>query len=385
MLNRTRLIIALLLVAVAATAVAKPMKVPGLKSSVKVIRDIDGIPHIIASNEHDLLFVQGYLHAQDRFFQMDVSRRRGSGTLAELLGQPALGSDVELRTFGLRRAAELSLSALSPETQAGLQAYADGVNFFLATQALPPEYGVLEIKQAEPWTPLDSVVIGKLIAFGLSFDLDVSLTQALVSYQIAGGMLGFDGTALFFEDLFRTQPFDPAATIPDALAAAAMRTTSQIQISANASKLASSAEKSVAVNASTKQLDPAIVSLVKDYIARVQGIPVLKNALEARNKPQGSNEWAVAPSHSARADDSDDFMFGSGPSRRYAGEASRAPRGISGRTVLPGGQSGVLGSPLYANILGRWLTNDSYDIRQRNNDVEHSAASTQKFVPGKVE
>ena len=299
MLNRTRLIIALLLVAVAATAVAKPMKVPGLKSSVKVIRDIDGIPHIIASNEHDLLFVQGYLHAQDRFFQMDVSRRRGSGTLAELLGQPALGSDVELRTFGLRRAAELSLSALSPETQAGLQAYADGVNFFLATQALPPEYGVLEITQAEPWTPLDSVVIGKLIAFGLSFDLDVSLTEALVSYQIAGGVLSFDGTALFFEDLFRTQPFDPAATIPDALAAAAMRTTSQIQISANASRLASSAEKSVAVNASTKQLDPAIVSLVKDYIARVQGIPVLKNALEARNKPQGSNEWAVAPSRSA--------------------------------------------------------------------------------------
>jgi len=59
MLYRTRLIIALLLVAVAATAVAKPMKVPGLKSSVKVIRDIDGIPHIIASNEHDLVFVQG--------------------------------------------------------------------------------------------------------------------------------------------------------------------------------------------------------------------------------------------------------------------------------------------------------------------------------------
>ena len=171
MLIHTRLIIALLLVAVAATAVAKPMKVPGLKSSVKVIRDIDGIPHIIASNEHDLVFVQGYVHAQDRFFQMDVSRRLGSGTLAELLGQPALGSDVELRTFGLRRAAELSLPALSPETQAGLQAYADGVNFFLATQPLPPEYGVLEITQSEPWTPLDSVVIGKLIAFGQSFDL----------------------------------------------------------------------------------------------------------------------------------------------------------------------------------------------------------------------
>ena len=75
-------------------------------------------------------------------------------------------------------------------------------------------------------------------------------------------------------------------------------------------------------------------------------------------------------------------MFDSGPSRRYVGAASPTHPGINGRTVLPGGESGVLGSPLYANILGRWLTNDSYDIRQRMNDVQQSAASTQKFVPG---
>ncbi|MDH3276352.1 MAG: penicillin acylase family protein, partial [Gammaproteobacteria bacterium] len=88
-----------------------------------------------------------------------------------------------------------------------------------------------------------------------------------------------------------------------------------------------------------------------------------------------------ASSHSARADSSSGFMFGSGPSRRYVGEGSRAPRSISGRTILPGGESGVLGSPLYANILGRWLTNDYYDIRQRNRDVKQNSASTQKFVP----
>jgi len=90
-----------------------------------------------------------------------------------------------------------------------------------------------------------------------------------------------------------------------------------------------------------------------------------------------------ASSHSARADSSNDFMFGSGPSRRYIGESSRSPRGISGRTVLPGGESGVLGSPLYANILGRWLTNDYYDIRQRFKDVRKNAASTQRFVPSR--
>ena len=299
MLNRTRIVTALLLVAIAATSFAKPIKVPGLHSAVKVIRDIDGIPHIIGNSEHDVVFVQGYLHAQDRFFQMDFSRRQGSGTLAELLGAPALGSDVQLRTFGLRRAAQLSLPALSPETQAGLQAYADGVNFFLNTQALPPEYGVLEITRVEPWTPLDSVVVGKLIAFGLSFDLDISTTQAFGSYQFAGGALGFDGIALFFEDLFRTQPFDPAATIPDALAAAAPSKSARKRPSGKAQKSVLSAKQSTAVNARTKPMNPAVMKLVEDYITRVEGIPVLKNALKSRDKPQGSNAWAVAPSRSA--------------------------------------------------------------------------------------
>ena len=291
MLSHVRVFIVLLLVAVSVTAVAEPMKTPGLENPVKVIRDVDGIPHIIGNSEHDVVFVQGYLHAQDRFFQMDVSRRQGSGTLAELLGAPALASDVQLRTFGLRRAAVLSLAALSSETQAGLQAYADGVNYFLTTQPLPPEYTVLEITQAEPWTPLDSVVVGKLIAFGLSFDLDIGNTEALLSYQFAGAALGFDGSALFFEDLFRTQPFDPAATIPDAMAAALPSKPQQ--------KPASSERKAAISRAAAGQPDPVTMKLVEDYIERVESIPLLKNALMSRDKPTGSNEWAVAPSRSA--------------------------------------------------------------------------------------
>ena len=78
-----------------------------------MVRDIDGIAHIRASNEHDLFFLQGWVHAGDRLFQMDVTRRQASGTLAELLGQGALPSDVQLRTIGLRRAAERSLPAQS--------------------------------------------------------------------------------------------------------------------------------------------------------------------------------------------------------------------------------------------------------------------------------
>ena len=309
MLNHARIITALLLVAIAATSFAKPVKVPGLHSAVKVIRDTDGIPHIIGNSEHDVVFMQGYLHAQDRFFQMDFSRRQGSGTLAELVGQPALGSDVQLRTFGLRRAAERSLTALSAETRAGLQAYADGVNFFLQTQPLPLEYTLLEITQAEPWTPLDSVVVGKLIAFGLSFDLDIGNTEALFSYQGFGDALGFDGTALFFEDLYRTQPFDPAATIPDSLAAAApteanklkakQSNRKQTRLPEKAQKSALSGRRSAAASAPAEQLNPATLRLVQDYMKKVKGIPLLENALKSRDKPTGSNEWAVAPSRSA--------------------------------------------------------------------------------------
>ena len=299
MLNHVRVVAALLLVAAASTSIATPVEIPALHSPVKVVRDVDGIPHITGNNEYDVVFVQGYLHAQDRFFQMDFSRRQASGTLAELLGPSALASDVQLRTFGLRRAAQLSLAALTPETKAGLQAYADGVNYFLATQPLSPEYGLLETTQVDPWTPLDSVAIGKLIAFGLSFDLDIGNTQALLSYQFAGGAFGFDGTALFFEDLYRTQPFDPAATVPDAQAAAVASASSQSKHAKKALPATSSTGKAAATGKPGKQLNPAVKKLAEDYIERVKGIPLLENALKSTDKPTGSNEWAVAPSRSA--------------------------------------------------------------------------------------
>ena len=299
MLNHVRVVAALLLVAAASTSIATPVEIPALHSPVKVVRDVDGIPHITGNNEYDVVFVQGYLHAQDRFFQMDFSRRQASGTLAELLGPSALASDVQLRTFGLRRAAQLSLAALTPETKAGLQAYADGVNYFLATQPLSPEYGLLETTQVDPWTPLDSVAIGKLIAFGLSFDLDIGNTQALLSYQFAGGAFGFDGAALFFEDLYRTQPFDPAATVPDAQAAAVASASSQSKHAKKALPATSSTGKAAATGKPGKQLNPAVKKLAEDYIERVKGIPLLENALKSTDKPTGSNEWAVAPSRSA--------------------------------------------------------------------------------------
>jgi acyl-homoserine lactone acylase PvdQ len=85
------------------------LNIEGLRAPVAVARDADGIVHIFAKNEHDLSLAQGWAHARDRLFQMDISRRQASGTLAELLGQAVLPGDVELRAIGLRRAAACSL------------------------------------------------------------------------------------------------------------------------------------------------------------------------------------------------------------------------------------------------------------------------------------
>jgi penicillin G amidase len=197
-------------------AKAETVDVPGLERKVTVLRDAFGVPHVFAKSDHDAYFMVGYLHAQDRLFQMDSSRRQASGTLAELLGSSALASDVQLRTIGLRRAAVRSQAAISPQSRALLDAYADGVNAWIAANSLPSEYTALELTKANvpPWTALDSVAIVKLIAFGLSFETnDISNTQRLLAYQTAGVAAGFDGQKLFFEDVMRSEPFAHAPSI----------------------------------------------------------------------------------------------------------------------------------------------------------------------------
>jgi penicillin G amidase len=164
---------------------------PGLRSRVTVIRDIYGVPHVKASNDHDAYFTMGYLHAEDRFFQMDYRRHLGSGTVAELLGagpeDQFLSTDVLNRFLGIKRSAERSLSAYSPATIALLQAYSDGVNAWLDSNTLPTEYPALEITRVERWRPIDSLTILKLIQFQTTFDTaDLDNTEALLQYQEEG-------------------------------------------------------------------------------------------------------------------------------------------------------------------------------------------------------
>ncbi|UCC61926.1 MAG: penicillin acylase family protein [Anaerolineae bacterium] len=111
--------------------------VSGLKGPVEVIRDRWGVPHIYADSEEDLFFAQGYVHAQDRMWQMEFQRRVGSGRLSEVLGEATLEIDRFLRVVGLNRAAEAEAEMLDDETRRVLEAYAAGVNAYLASRRAP--------------------------------------------------------------------------------------------------------------------------------------------------------------------------------------------------------------------------------------------------------
>lgn len=107
----------------------------GPSDEITVSRDGRGIPHIYASSDHDLFFAQGYVQAQDRFFQMDMSRHLTAGRLSEMVGEAGKESDIAMRTMGLRRVAEQEWELISEESRGFYQAYADGVNAYLEGKA----------------------------------------------------------------------------------------------------------------------------------------------------------------------------------------------------------------------------------------------------------
>lgn len=146
------------------------LNVTGLISEVQVIRDDKGIPKIIAQNESDLYRAQGFIHAQDRLFQMDLARRQASGRLSEVVGKVAIENDKKFLIFSLRRAAEKSYAIYSEEAKKVLQNYTDGVNAYIeyakSKNKLPYEFTLLGY-QPEQWTPIDSLTIGKYMAYDL--------------------------------------------------------------------------------------------------------------------------------------------------------------------------------------------------------------------------
>jgi penicillin amidase len=145
------------------------LQLPGLHGPAEVVRDRWGVPHIYATDPADAFFAQGVVHAQDRLWQMELNRRTASGRLSELFGEISLDTDRAVRTFGFRRLAEADWGACGEALRAALQAYADGVNAFLATPAarMPIEFTLLGYRP-EPWSPVDSLAFSRVMIWQLS-------------------------------------------------------------------------------------------------------------------------------------------------------------------------------------------------------------------------
>ncbi|MCS5502470.1 penicillin acylase family protein [Lysinibacillus capsici] len=141
-----------------------------LDQDVTVTRDEKGVPHIFAKTDADLYRAQGYVQAQDRLFQMDLARRQASGRLSEIIGEATVNTDKHFRTFSLRDAAEKSLAAYDDESKQVLEWYAEGVNAFIAqakeSNTLSYEFALLGY-EPEEWTVVDSLTIGKYMAYDL--------------------------------------------------------------------------------------------------------------------------------------------------------------------------------------------------------------------------
>jgi len=160
------------------------LRVRGVSAPVTIVRDSDGVAHITGATETDAAFGLGFVHAQERLWQMEVQRRIGTGRLSEIFGAATLNTDRFLRTLGVDRAARSAFERLDAETIAILDAYAAGVNAFLATNpALPPEFLILGV-QPEPWQPVDSLIWAKMMAWDLGGNWSEEVLRALLIAQI---------------------------------------------------------------------------------------------------------------------------------------------------------------------------------------------------------
>lgn len=166
------------------------LNAPGLAAPVDVYRDGFGVPHIIAGSNDDLMYATGYVHAQDRLWQMDLFRRAGEGRLSELFGEKTLPMDRMFRTVGIARIAASLEDGLPPATRRALESYAAGVNAFIASNKgrYPVEFDMLGY-DPEPWTVRHSLIVTRLLAWELALGWWTDLTYAGIAERVPDAML----------------------------------------------------------------------------------------------------------------------------------------------------------------------------------------------------
>jgi len=166
-------------------------EVAGLSKSLIIRRDKAGIPYIRTDSDEDAYFALGYVHAQDRFWQMETMRRFGAGRLSEIMGEATVGTDKWMRTLGLYQLVEQQVEDLDAPVRHALLAYARGVNAWLGGKS---GLHALELAlfqyQPEPWKVADSLVWGKIMATRLSGNFRTEILRALIAKRIPASRVG---------------------------------------------------------------------------------------------------------------------------------------------------------------------------------------------------
>lgn len=248
------------------------LQVAGLVAPVDIYRDAAGIPQINAANQHDLFFAQGFVHAQDRFWQMDFWRHLSAGRLAEMFGEGQVETDLALRTLGWRRVAQQELDVADARTRAILEAYAAGVNAYLAERQgseLSLEYAILGVLSPdyspEPWQALDSMTWAKVMAWDLGGNMDDEIEKAI-----------------FLQSLTAEQ----VAELTPGYPADGPRIVTHLQ----------NARTSADMNASDLSLAGMIQPALYEITSKLEKVPSM---LGERGVGLGSNSWAINGKRSA--------------------------------------------------------------------------------------
>ena len=246
--------------------------IPGLNSSVTIYRDEWGVPHIYASNEEDVSFALGYVHAQDRLFQMDLARRNVRGKLSEVVGDMAIEEDKYNLAMGMEYWANKSLYDLIQMKEDGksnlidlINSYADGVNYYICAHQneLPIEYAILGFEPAR-WTALDTLCFIKYMSKMLTW--------------------GYD-------DLYRLQTLEALGSA-DYTKLMSMTTYGQIPICPNYGEFDDSSELSF--NGGPLKISSKVIQTISSFLKSVESIPSEKALMDLKEENAiGSNNWVV--------------------------------------------------------------------------------------------
>ena len=255
------------------------LKVPGLTGNVTVYRDQYAIPQLYAQNADDLFVAQGYVGAQERFWQMDFNRHVTSGTLSEMFGSGQLETDEYLRTMDWRGVAAQEWNLISPQSREYLTAYAKGVNDYLADHskgAISLEYSVLGLQNSSytiaPWTPIDSLAWLKALAWDLRGNMDDEIARATM---LASGL-----TRTQIESLYPAYPYDENAPI-----------IADGGTVANGTFVNGTASAPSSLKAAEPDIPAGALPALKAIQAAVDGMP----SIVGPSLPGvGSNSWVIA-------------------------------------------------------------------------------------------